>query len=218
MQNTTMSLEEIRAIAAAKRAEKLAAKLIQAEIEMLENEQLQDSLAEQDFVDSQLAKLNGYVETLRNLYTLIPTVNSKGATRKAPTTRLFGQGEALDSLTQLCSLHQYAPKAHELHIETLVPKLSTTLVERFLNSIGRATYLGRDGVIVEEILPNFSELQTSAALLLSQLGILLDTKTMSEQKLVESFIKAKSTAEAELAKQKTMANEDETMALFTMEE
>lgn len=214
----TMNIEQIRAEAAAKRQQALTARIEQAEIAMLTNDKIQAGLTEQDFIDSQINKLKNYVETLRDYYTLVPTVNSKGATRKPPTTRLFNQGEALDLLAQLCSLMQYAPKAHELLVKAVVPTVSTTLVEKFLNSIGRATYLGRDGVIVEEIQPDFNGLQSSAQLLLIQLGVLLTTDEMSEVKLAESFTKARNTAIGDLAKQKQMADEEETKALFVMED
>ena len=46
--------------------------------------------------------------------------------------------------------------------------------------------------------------------------MLLDASTMNETRMLESFAKAQLTAEAQLAKNATMATDEETAALFTM--
>ena len=212
---TTTNIEQLRKQAAEARAAKLLALAEQAEVAQLTNQALQDSIAQQEFKDSQLAKLRTLVTTFRSYYELIPTRTAEGVIRKAPTTRLFNQGEQLDLLAQVCALVLYAPAAHKLLIDTQIT-VSTTLVEQFLNSLGRMAYVDRSGSTVDEIPADFATAKSTADLLFVQLGVLLDTSTMNETRMLESFAKAKLSAETQLAKNATMATEEETAALFTM--
>lgn len=211
----TTNIEQLRQQTAELRAAKLRQLAEQAEINQLTNQALQDNIVQQEFKDSQLAKLRNLVTTFRSYYEIMPTRNSEGVVRKAPTTRLFNQGEQLDLLAQVCALILYAPSAHKLLIETQVT-VSTTLVEQFLNSLGRMTYVDRSGVVVDEIPADFTTAKSAADLLFVQLGVLLDTSTMNETRMLESFVKANNAAITQAAKQATMQTDEETAALFTM--
>lgn len=209
------NIEQLRQQALEAKAAKLLQLAEQAEINQLTNQALQDSIAQQEFKDSQLAKLRALVTTFRSYYELIPTRTVEGIVRKAPTTRLFNQGEQLDLLAQVCALVLYAPSAHKLLIDTQVT-VSTTLVEQFLSSLGRMAYVDRNGSAVDEIPADFATAKSTADLLFVQLGVLLDTSTMNETRMLEAFAKARLGAEAQLAKNATMATDEETAALFTM--
>lgn len=209
------NIEQLRQQAAETRAAKLLALAEQAEINQLTNQALQDSIAQQEFKDSQLAKLRNLVTTFRSYYELIPTRTTEGVVRKAPTTRLFNQGEQLDLLAQVCALILYAPSAHKLLIDTQITA-STTLVEQFLNSLGRMTYVDRSGHTVDEIPADFATARSTADLLFVQLGVLLDASTMNETRMLEAFARARNAADVQLAKNATMSNEEELNALFTM--
>ena len=211
----TTNIEQLRQQALEAKAAKLLALAEQAEINQLTNQALQDSIAQQEFKDSQLAKLRGLVATFRSYYELIPTRTTEGVVRKAPTTRLFNQGEQLDLLAQVCALVLYAPSAHKLLIDTQIT-VSTTLVEQFLNSLGRMAYVDRSGHTVDEIPANFATAKSTADLLFVQLGVLLDASTMNETHMLEAFAKARNAADVQLAKNATMSNEEELNALFTM--
>lgn len=211
----TTNIETLRAQAAANRAAKILALAEQAEVSQLTNVALQDRIAEQEFRDSQLNKLRNLVTTFRSYYELIPTRNNEGVVRKAPTTRLFNQGEQLDLLAQVCALILYAPASHKLLIETQVT-VSTTLIEQFLASLGRARYVSRTGDDLEEIPADFTTAKLTADLLFVQLDVLLDSSSMNETRMLESFVRANNAAETQLAKNATMQNEEEQEALFTM--
>lgn len=215
LENHMTDIETLRAQAAANRAAKLLALAEQAEVSQLTNTALQDRIAEQEFTDSQLNKLRSLVTTFRSYYELIPTRNAEGVVRKAPTTRLFNQGEQLDLLTQVCALVLYAPASHKLLIDTQV-SLSTTLVEQFLSSLGRTAYVSRDGSVVEEIPADFTTAKSTADLLFVQLGVLLDSSSMNETRMLESFVRANNQAITQLAKNATMQTDEEAAALFTM--
>lgn len=212
---TTTNIEQLRQQAAELRTAKLRQLAEQAEVAQLTNQALQDSIAQQEFKDSQLTKLRNLVTTLRSYYELIPTRTAEGVLRKAPTTRLFNQGEQLDLLAQVCGLILYAPAAHKLLIDSQVT-VSTTLVEQFLTSLGRMAYVDRSGHTVEEIPADFATAKSTADLLFVQLGVLLDTSTMNETRMLESFVKANNAAIAQVAKNATMQTDEETAALFTM--
>jgi len=212
---TTLTLEQIRTQAAEAMVMRIKTIAEQAEIRQLTNVALQDSIATQTFKDMQLGKLKGLIATFRSYYEVIPTRTQEGVLRKAPTVRLFGQGEQLDLLSQLMALVTYAPAAHKLLIETQVT-VSSTLAEAFLSSLGRTAHINREGATVDEVPADFAIAKTSADLLFVQLDVLLTTDTMNETRLLESFIKAANAVITTTAKKATMDSEEEVASLFTM--
>lgn len=217
--NAIMSDEEFAALVAAKtaqRAQLVQQAIRQAQVSALMNDNLQALLAKQDFKDSQTTKLKFMIEQLSSLYLTVPSY-VEGKVREARPSRFFNQGEQIDLLTQLVSLVLYAPKEHRNLLVSIVPTISQSVMEQFLASQGRSSYVPRESLeAVEEVPYNYPKLVESVQLLSAMLDVVVDTTEMSERRLAEDFTRARNKAEKEMLQKQRHAEDEASGKLFTM--
>jgi hypothetical protein len=193
--NTNMSLEEIRSLVAAKKAERNSS--MEQRIEEIQLRTMYKRLTDPATLEAEAALavvtqttdlLKALISKCVDITTQVKVFNLKtNENRKWAPRKILSYGNHMALVTELLYGLQYAAKEHKsLMLE--VTGLSEDLVESTISSLGSPAYYSQQSQeIVEEISYNYNSLMQNLSVLEGVLGVSLNLVDLTEKKMETYF-------------------------------
>jgi hypothetical protein len=190
-----MTLEEMKAAVVAKATavaaqakEKAEMAGLTARMKLMDSEVYQVALTNESAQTSKHEAMEELIEQCKAVVIATPVHDAISRQNKKWNGRpTYGLGKDMELLHTLASGLLYSVDQHKAIMVDLVG-LNLNTVEKFLNSLGNTAYYNAShDVIMEEVMYNLPVLQESVLLLGEQLGLAIDTSSLTEDNLNKRF-------------------------------
>ena len=196
LQELQAKLEAKKTEVAAKVANNIAVTKIQAQLNMLENDNLTLARVKASLRQETSDKLTNLNTQCEQLVATMPIYNAKTKQdRKWNPSRQYGLGNQIATLTGILSGIQYSATAHKEQLLALTG-LSEDVIEATLEAFGSPSYYSNNyAMVVDEVPYNLDEILNNIGLIEQALNIVVDKSKLTETTMRTRFTVARTTAE-----------------------
>jgi len=215
-----MNIKELEAkVAALKEAntaklqEKVTVARLKAQIELEGNEELLEAKAQQALRNEQTMKLRETVAICEGFISQVPIARAKSSDMRVWSGKhRYGYNTQVDLMYELVSGILYSCQEHK-QLMLAHTGLNMELIEQTMAAFGTPTYYNRTlNAIVEEVPYNVDQVKATLGILQSELGVVIDTSSITEQRFAKEFDTARAKAVADYeAAQEAIAEADFTL-------